>query len=97
MTDRHPVVVSREAISASKCTCGTRIAAGDTVYSMSEPSESLASLLRGIQFCSPKCVRAFCLEALQTLDAFDTPSTRDTVTDLHAVIVEVAETFLIVP
>lgn len=54
------------------------------------------SIFRGVLFCSPKCLRAFCLESLETLDAMDTPKSEEMVTDLHELTLEVAQTLVAV-
>ncbi|MGD0250957.1 MAG: hypothetical protein ABSB97_08770 [Thermoplasmata archaeon] len=42
-------------------------------------------------FCSYRCIRAFCLESLEILDALDTPDSRIMATDLHDIHRWVAE------
>jgi hypothetical protein len=51
-------------------------------------------MFRDAVFCSPKCIRAFCLESLEMLDSLDTPDAKATVTDLHELTVEVATTLV---
>ena len=46
---------------------------------------------RGV-FCSVECIRAFCLETLEMLEALDTPNSRSMVTDLREVHRELEET-----
>jgi len=53
---------------------------------------SLEDLFRGGVFCSVRCIRAFCLESLEILDALDTPNSKSMVTDLTEVHRELAET-----
>jgi len=56
--------------------------------------ESLEGVLGGVIFCSPKCVRAFCLESLEVLDALDSPEAGAIVRDLHELTMEVAMTLV---
>ncbi|HTT45051.1 MAG TPA: hypothetical protein VMH38_03420 [Thermoplasmata archaeon] len=53
---------------------------------------SLEDLFRGGVFCSVRCIRAFCLEILEMLEALDTPNSKAMVTDLREVHRELAET-----
>ena len=53
---------------------------------------TLKDLFRGGVFCSVRCIRAFCLETLEMLEALDTASSRMVVTDLHEVHRELSET-----
>lgn len=56
-------------------------------------SSTFEVLFRGQVFCSPRCIRQFCLESLETLDALDTPESASTVTDVHEMYAGVAELF----
>ncbi len=40
-----------------------------------------------------RCLRAFSLESLETLDGLDTPEARDVVSDLHELYQAMAQTF----
>jgi len=55
--------------------------------------ESAAELFRDRSFCSVRCLRAFCLESLETLDSLDTRQARDVVTDLHELYQAMAQAF----
>ena len=44
-------------------------------------------------FCSVKCIRAFCLESLETLDGLDTKQSKTVVTDIHELYQGLAESF----
>ncbi|MGA7860547.1 MAG: hypothetical protein WCB19_01650 [Thermoplasmata archaeon] len=55
--------------------------------------ESAAELFRDRSFCSVRCLRAFSLESLETLDGLDTPEARDVVSDLHELYQAMAQTF----
>ncbi len=55
---------------------------------------SVEAVLGTIVFCSENCVRAFILEALETLDAFDTPESGRVVRDIHETYRELAATFV---
>ena len=75
------------------CGCGVRIPAGGTAYRIVTDSSYSQALFDGCTFCSPRCLRQFLLESLETLDALDTPSSRSVVTDLHELFQGVAETY----
>ena len=53
---------------------------------------SLENLFRGGVFCSVGCIRAFCLDSLEILEALDTPNSRSIIEDLHEIHQAVAET-----
>jgi len=80
---RDPPLVLGKATVASRCRCGKWIAAGDPMYMVTTRPALAWAMFRGQQFCSPRCVRAFCLESLESLDTFDTPATKEMVSDLH--------------
>ncbi len=75
------------------CGCGTRIPTGGTAFHISTDSSSSRPLFQGRVFCSPRCIRLFLLESLETIDALDTPASRSVVTDLHELYLGVAETY----
>jgi len=77
---------------AVQCRCGTHIPAGGTVFGITTVPPTLKDLFRGGVFCSVRCIRAFCLETLEMLEALDTASSRMVVTDLHEVHRELSET-----
>lgn len=87
-TDRSHVV-RREATIPARCTCGTPIKPGAREYTLTALPDSVESIFRGVSFCSPKCLRTFCLNSLETLDAIDLPSAPRIVTDLHELMVGV--------
>ncbi len=66
-----------------KCRCGTHVSPGGQIISLASVPGSLRSIFRGGVFCSSKCVRAFCLESLEIVDALDSPAASEMVTDLH--------------
>jgi hypothetical protein len=66
-----------------KCRCGAPIPSAGTVIRVTSASDSLESLFRDEVFCSPNCVRAFCLESLEIVGPLDTPIARAIVSDLH--------------
>jgi hypothetical protein len=76
-----------------RCRCGTRVAAGGEVYSISTRRVLAWALLHDQRFCSARCARAHCLELLEQLDAVDTPAARATVSDLHELTQEVSFLF----
>lgn len=77
-----------------RCRCGTRVPRGGEVIGVTAVPASLESVFRGAIFCSPKCVRAFCLESLEILDALDTPASKSMVTDLHELYLAIARTLV---
>jgi hypothetical protein len=90
-TQESPIFQARTSI-AVRCRCGTRIHPGGTVFGVTTIPPSLESLFQGGVFCSVRCIRAFCLESLEILDAIDAPDSKAMVTDLHEVHRAVAET-----
>jgi hypothetical protein len=52
-----------------------------------------AELFRNQSFCSVRCLRAYLLETLETLEPLDTPEAAAIVTDLHVLYQAVAKTF----
>lgn|SRR5208282_3404377 len=76
------------------CSCGVRIRTGETIFRITTDSSSSQSLFRDQVFCSPRCIRLFCLESLETLNALDTPASRAVVTDLHELYQGVVETYV---
>ena len=88
----------REAPSPAQrvCRCGTVVRTGaPTVYVDGIPS-TIVGVFENRTFCSVGCVRAFCLESLEALDALDTAESEKIVTDLHQVYLSLAETFAII-
>ena len=74
--------------------CGTRVNCGGTVLQVTGLPVSLDSLFRDETFCSPQCVRAFCLESLEALDGLDTAEARSMVSDLHEIAMDFAMTLV---
>jgi len=62
------------------------------VFGITFVPSSLKDLFRGGVFCSVRCIRAFCLETLEMVEALDTPNSKMMVTDLHEVHRELSET-----
>ncbi len=77
---------------ARKCRCGTLIPPDWVVYRIASLPDSQQSLFHDQVFCSAKCLRAFCLETLETLAALDTPTSKQVVSDLHEVSLQLAQT-----
>jgi hypothetical protein len=75
------------------CRCGTRIGDREIVVRVQNLPGPAAQMFRGQGFCSVRCVRAYCLESLETLDGLDTPEAKAIVSDLHALHQAVAVTF----
>ena len=84
-----PILRSKTSV-AEKCRCGTRIPAGGEVLHVTA-TKSTEPLFRDQVFCSTNCIRAFCLESLETLEALDTPASNALVSDLHAFYRGIAE------
>jgi hypothetical protein len=80
-----------------KCRCGTHVPPGEEIVSLSTVPRSLASIFRGGVFCSPKCLRAFCLETFEIVDALDTPAATAMVTDLHELYRAISSTLARIP
>ena len=59
--------------TARRCRCGKRLENGGHGSELPRPSELLRRYLGDERFCSPACLRAFLLEALERLDAEVTP------------------------
>ena len=87
---RGPRIFKSETAIPVTCSCGTRVPGGGKVFGLTALPASLESMFSGAIFCSPKCVRAFCLESLELLDSLDTEDAKATVTDLHELNMEVA-------
>lgn len=75
------------------CRCGTRIGLQELMVQVLNLPEPAARMFHDQGFCSVKCLRAFCLESLEMLDALDTPEARAIVSDIHALHQAVALTF----
>ncbi len=75
------------------CRCGTRIPSGGIVVRVQHLPAAAEELFRDRPFCSGRCLRAFCLESLETLDGLDTPQSEAIVSDLHEFYRGVAQAF----
>lgn len=75
------------------CRCGTQIPRGGQVIRVEGLPDGAAELFADRAFCSPRCLRAFGLESLETLDGLDTPAARAVVTDLHELYRGLAKAF----
>jgi hypothetical protein len=75
------------------CRCGTHIPAGAPSLHVSNLPGSAEELFHERSFCTVRCLRAFCLETLETLDPLDTPEAQAVVSDLHALHQAVATAF----
>lgn len=87
------LIIESAASSPERCRCGVRIVPGGKVLRVEALSSTFELLFRGQVFCSPRCIRQFCLESLETLDAIDTPESASTVIDVHEMYAGVAELF----
>jgi hypothetical protein len=86
---QNPVVRSTTSV-LEKCRCGVRIPPGGGIFRVATVLPS-HPLFDGHAFCSTRCIHAYCLESLETLDAIDTPAATAMVSDLHALHQELAE------
>jgi hypothetical protein len=75
------------------CRCGTRIGEREIMVRVQNLPDPAAQMFRDQGFCSVRCLRAYCLESLEALDAMDTPEARAIVSDIHALHQAVAVTF----
>jgi hypothetical protein len=80
-----------------QCRCGIHITPGGVVFGVTTTSPYSGDLFRDRVFCSVECIRAFCLESLETLEALDTPTSKAVVSDLHELYRGVAETLAALP
>jgi len=76
-----------------RCRCGGRIVPGATEFRVMPDSPASEPLFHGQVFCSLRCLRAFCLESLETLNELDTPASEEVVVDLHELYRGVAQAF----
>jgi len=88
----HLIIQSFSSVP-EKCRCGIRVAPGGMVFRVAPVSSYSETLFHDQVFCSPRCIRVFCLESLETLDALDTADSTTIVTDIHELYRGVAETF----
>jgi hypothetical protein len=75
------------------CQCGTRIGVETIALRVGDLPDSVVELFRNRSFCSVRCIRAYCLEALETLDSLETIESESIVLDLHAVVQALARAF----
>jgi hypothetical protein len=65
------------------------------VFGITIVPPSLADLFRGGVFCSVNCIRAFCVDTLEKLEALDTPDSKSMVSDIQEVLSEVSDALAI--
>ena len=65
------------------CRCGTLIPLDWVVYRVDSLPDGPTDLFRDLVFCSERCLRAYCLETIETLEALDTPESQRLVSDLR--------------
>lgn len=87
-----PAILQSTATGPRRCRCGTWVGRGDRMYQITPDSSFSGHLFDGQVFCSGRCVRAFCLESLETMDAIDTPAATMVVSDLHDAHQELVDT-----
>jgi hypothetical protein len=66
---------------------------GAIALRVGELLDSVAELFRERTFCSARCIRAYCLETLETLDSLETIESQVIVLDLHAVVQALAKVY----
>lgn len=87
------LVVQSPSSTREKCRCGVDVAVGEPTFRVVPLSPASELLFRDQVFCSTGCIRNFCLESLETLDALDTPDSVAVVRDVHELYRDVAETY----
>ncbi len=86
-------IIESSTSKTEKCRCGVRIDPGQKLLRV-EPLSSASDLLfRDQVFCSPRCIRQFCLESLETLYGLDTPGSSAIVADFHDFYTGLVELF----
>ena len=83
-----PRAVEGKCEGEARCRCGRRLRAGDPGWAVSGVAPSLDALFRDEVFCGRPCLRAFLLEALETVGTLDRPETAKLVSDLHFTFLE---------
>lgn len=86
------IVRSHDELPKS-CRCGTRLPSGTARLVVRGVPPNVATLFERQAFCSRKCVRAFFLEAMETLDGLSTQGAEETVSDLRTVYQATAHSF----
>lgn len=75
----------------TSCRCGRRLRAGERAWTVRDLPPSLLPLLELERFCGRPCLRAFLLEALETIGALDRPESQKVVSDLHRTFLELRQ------
>ena len=88
-----PAVVEELADHPGLCRCGTPLLSGGRQLRLRRAPPRVASLFEGQPFCSGRCVRAYFLETLETLDSVYSGRAAEMVIDLHALYQDIAQTF----
>ncbi|MFZ0830053.1 MAG: hypothetical protein WCB18_07945 [Thermoplasmata archaeon] len=88
-----PVILESALREPTLCRCGTHLRSGVPLFIVEGVPASAREVFEGRVFCSVKCIRAFCLESLETLDGLDTKESKTVVTDLHDLYQGLAESF----
>jgi len=65
------------------CQCKSVIAAGNPLFLVEGVPSDVREIFEGRAFCSVRCIHAFCLDSLATLETLDTTGSKAIVTDLH--------------
>jgi hypothetical protein len=91
-----PHVVSLQSVRDSVCPCGTRMRAGGSSLVVRDLTPDLRGIFYGQEFCSPRCVRAFFLQALIRMDQLDTPIAERFIVDLRVTFARLASALAVV-
>jgi hypothetical protein len=87
------LIIESSAPKLDRCRCGVHIVPGAKVLRVESTGSISEGLFGGQVFCSRRCIRQFCLESMETLDALDTPTSTAIVTDVHELYSGVVELF----
>ncbi len=86
-------IIESSTSKPAKCRCGVHIDPGLKLLRVESLSSASDLLFRDQVFCSPRCIRQFCLESLETLDGLDTPGSSAIVADFHDFYTGLVELF----
>jgi hypothetical protein len=92
----RPTIYRSRTSVTRECVCGTQIPAHGTVFGVTPIPRLAKGLFRGQAFCSPKCIRAFLLEAIEMVDALETHGSGSIVIDFPQLRHELAQTLALI-
>jgi hypothetical protein len=93
MIDSAPGILEEVDNRPGICRCGSPLAPGTRRLRVDGVPPRVAALFDAQRFCSGRCVRAYFLETLETLDSIYSDRTAAMVSDLHILYSAVAQTF----